>query len=505
MNRSATTHTTIRAILCLVAVTALIPFSNGGIVAQASGGQTGIEQIWNQEMEGTTASLQIAGERVVVRLSDRSVEARDVATGGLIWSAARDGAHSVQISGAAGTPWIAILNRFDRPLSSSGRAAGTSWRLSLFSIDASGPVWVPGMGEGDALGCWLIPELDRIALLVRDEQGNGTFTFMKLSDGARVWSLEYGPIDDVPHGEWAAAENYFTTSDDRLFRVDRQEGEMVVTAHDLSSGDLKWVRFMRGERAGLGLISRGGDLFATGRKFTAIDPANGLVLWQRNDPWVPIENQRPWMLVSDVGASRFQLIHVNSGEERWRSTPRAAVGAAGVAGWFPEGLLVGSELGETVLYGINNGRRQDTERVRYPAPGREGIERILVLPDGLLFVRTGPKGNIILRTDARGGTRWQTTLSVPGLPVARGRIRREGQVVTSPVDLGVDGPGGSLWVTGKAPRGAVLVQVDLLTGEEGQSLSISGNEPCFAVCGPLSTVILVAADGRLEAWRYQTP
>ncbi len=452
-----------------------------------------------------TASLRMVGEAVVVRLSDRSVEARAVATGELIWSTARDGAHSVQISGAAGTPWIAILTRFDRPLPSSGRAEGTSWRLSLFRDDASGPVWVSRTGEGDAPGCWLMPDQDRIAVFVRDERGNGTLVVFSLSDGARAWSLEYGPVDEVPPGEWVADEKYFTTSGDRLFRVDRREETLIVDAHDLSNGDLKWVGYMSGERAGLRLMSREEDLFATGRKLTAIDPASGLVLWQHRVPWVPIESRPPWMLVRDVDGSHFQLIHVNSGEERWRSTPQAAVGTVGVAGWFPEGLLVGGERGETVLYGISNGRRQDTERARYQAPGREGIERIFVLPDGLIFVRTGPQGNLVLRTDARGGTRWQTTLSVPGLPVARERYGRERQVVSSPVGLMEDGTGGSLWVTGDAPPGPVLVQVDLLTGREGESLAISGDEPFFAVCGSRSTVILVAADGRLSAWRYQAP
>jgi len=459
------------------------------------------EQLWEQDLEGTTERLQMVGEDVVIRTSNRSIEARAVETGNLIWSVARDGARAVQISHAAGSPWIMILHRFDRPPPSSGRSEGSSWRLSLYREDAPEPIWVSSTEEGDALDGWLIPEQDRIALLVRNDQGKGTLTVRTLTSGRGEWNLEYGIIDAVPLDERVDGATYFTTSDNLLFRVDRREPTISLAAHDLSNGDLKWVGYLRGEDSRLRLISRDGNLFATGRMFTAIDPATGSVLWQHEEPWELNEARPPWLLVRHVDGGRLQLIHLNSGEKRWRSAPRTAAGIASVVGWFQEGLLIGSERGETALYGISDARRQDTERARYRAPGRGETEQVHVLTDGLLFVRTGPGGNVILRTDTRGGTRWLTDLSVPGLPTRGERRGGEGPATPTPAGLAVDGSGGTLWVTGQAAGGPVIVPVDLLNGREGESLALNGMEPFFAVCESRSSVIFVTVRGTLAACR----
>lgn len=470
--------------------------------AEVVGTQSGGERIWDRELDGRTEFLQMVGDDTVVRLSNRSVEAYAVETGDLIWNAARDGAGSVMISEAAGTPFIVLLHRFDRPPPTSGRAEGTSWQVSVYRRDAAGPVWESGPREGDALGCWPIPDHDRIIILVRNDGDSGSLFAVALRSGDFLWDVEYGELDEVPHGERAPSGRYFATDGERLFRVDRRERTVSLAAHDLSNGELKWVGYLQKEESDLRLTARDGHLYATGAMLTSIDLASGSVLWQLAEPWVPLDERMPWMLARHLDGSRLQLIHVNSGEERWRSPPRITAGPVSIVSWFPEGLLVGGERGATTLYAMVDANRISSERARYKASGRSDTEKIFALPDGLLFVRSGPKGNLVLRTDTRGDARWQTELSVPGPGTGGGGSEGAERFFSPPVGIEADGTGGSLWIAGSTGVERMVTRVDLQTGEEWESHALLRSEPIFVVSDVHSVIVFIAADGKLAAVRY---
>ncbi len=498
---------TSRAVLALSLVFIALPITqsraDGSAVPKAGGGdQSASERIWDRELDGRTESLQIVGNDTVVRLSNRSVEAYVIETGSLIWSIARDGAGSVMISDVEGTPFIVLLHRFDRPPPTSGLAEGTSWRVSVYRHDATEPVWESGQREGDAIGCWPVPDHGRIIVLVRNDGEGGSLSAISLLDGAFLWDVEYGDLDSVPHGERAPQAQYFTTAGDRLFRVDRRERTVSLAAHDLSDGSLKWVGYLQGEERDLRLTTRDGRLYVTGAMFTSIDPESGSVLWQISEPWMPLDERMPWMLACHPDGTRLQLIHVNSGEERWRSPTRISGSIASIISWFPEGLLVGGERGETTLYGVVDANKISSERTRYQGPGRSGVEKIFALPDGLLFVRSGPRGSLILRTDTRGGTTWQTELSLPGPGIEEGDSEGITRNFSAPAGIEAGGTGGSLWVAGVAGAERVVTRVDLQTGEERETHSLLGSTPIFAVSELHVTLIYISGDGTLAAVRY---
>ncbi|MFC1627805.1 PQQ-binding-like beta-propeller repeat protein [Gemmatimonadota bacterium] len=496
-----------RAVFTLSLVLFAMPVTTSmvtGTVIPGRGGedQSPGERIWDRELDGRTESLQVVGNDTVVRLGSRSIEAYGIETGDLIWGAARDGAGSVMVSGVEGTPFIVLLHRFDRPPPAAGRAEGTSWKVSLYRHDSTEPVWTSGPRVGDVIDCRPVPDQDRILVLVRNDEGDGLLSAISLGKGEFLWDVEYGELDRVPHGERALLGRYFTTAGDRLFRVDRRERTVSLAAHDLSDGDLKWVGYLQGEEYDLWLTTRDGNLYVTGAKFTSIDPVSGSVLWQLSEPWVPLDERMPWMLARHPDSTRLQLIHVNSGEERWRSIPRTTGGTVAHTIWFPVGVLAGGERGETALYSVADASRISSVRTRYIAPGRSGTEKIFALPDGLLFVRSGPKGNIVLRTDTSGSTRWQTELSVPGPGIEEGDSEGVSRNFSAPVGIEADGSGGSIWITGAAGAERVITRVDLQTGQERESHSLLGTTPVFAVSAVQATLIFIAGDGTLVAVSY---
>ncbi|MFC1500144.1 PQQ-binding-like beta-propeller repeat protein [Candidatus Zixiibacteriota bacterium] len=496
--------TATRAVFALSLTVLPLPSSHppaAGVVVSESYGmeQSAGEQIWTREVDSRTESLQIVGNDTVVRLGNRSIEAYAIETGDLTWSAARDGAGSVMVSEVDGTPYIVLLHRFDRPLPTSGQSEGTSWRVSVYRDDAEHPVWVSDPQEGDAIGCWPLPGHGQIIVLVRNDREHGTLSAVNLVNGTFLWDVEYGELDAVPHGGMAERERYFTTAGDQLFRVDRRERTVSLAAHDMTDGTLQWVGYLRGEGPELHLRALDGGLYVSGAMFTSIDPASGSVLWQISDPWVPIDLQMPWMLVRDPDGTRLQLIHVNSGEERWRSTPRMPASPVSTTCWFPEGLLAGNERGATSLFGVADARSISSERTRYQAPGRSGVESIFALPDGLLFVRCGPRGNLVLRTDTTGGTRWQTELSLPGPAVENSDGVPVPCSFSAPVGIGSGGTGGSLWIVGTTGRAMVVTRVDLQAGQERETHSLLASTPIFAVSEVHAVLMFIAEDGRLAA------
>jgi len=449
-----------------------------------------------------TECLQLVSELALVRTGDRDIDGYDAVTGIPRWTVSRDGAVAVQVLGIPDTPNVVVLRLFDRPPPASGLIEGSSYSLHMLDTGRGTLFWDSGIVSGRYESARAFPENNMLILVVRSDEGDGSILALSLSTGERVWGIELGGIEGLDPGRSPASGRYYDVIGDRLFRVDRRERTISVSAHDIGNGDLKWVGYLEGEQEDV-VLSTGDDiLYATGNSFFGIDPATGAMRWLLNDAWRPVTERSPWLLVRRSDGSRIQLVHRNSGEERWRSPPRIPSEEPLAIGWTTAGVLVGESRGRTTLWGMVDGRRITRETNRYRATSRNDLEYAFPLSKGMLFLQIGSRGSELLRVGERGGTLWAARLESPHRTILSGSGGYAGYDLHIFTGEDVDGDPESVWIVTSLEGVAGLQRVDLGSGTVGEVVPIHQETPILAGDGRERRLFFIDPAGQLVAVGY---
>ncbi len=456
-----------------------------------------VSRLWERAVSDRTESLQVFSGTSLVRIGTRTIDGFEAATGAPTWTVARDGAAAVQVWEVAGAPYVALLRRFDRPPPASGLIEGTSYCLHVVKSETGTLVWNTGIVSGDCQYAEAYPEQDRLIAVLRSDEGTCTIAAFTLSAGGRLWEIELGDIEALGFGESLQASRYYGVAGDRLFRVDRRERTISVSAHDLRSGDLRWVSYLEGEQKDVVLSPHDDILYAIGRNFCCIDPRTGAVQWVLRGAWLPVEERTPWLFVCRADGSRIQLVHRNTGEERWRSTPRTRDPLVII--WTPAGVLVGESRGRTALWAVVDGKRIARQGTRYRAPSRNDFEDAFPLSDGMLFVLTGARGSEILRVGQTGDTRWRAEIEAPPRMLVADIVERWGGEPLVLAGADADRDPESVWVVSTVGGQAGLRRVDLATGAGVEEVSIDPANPVFAADRMSHRLFFIDPYGKLVA------
>jgi len=416
------------------------------------------EYLWTAPISGSSRALLLPRPDLPVRVSDRNLEAYDGDSGTLRWSLSADGAREVRIEDA-GAFGLIVQQRFDRPPPVSGMTTGRSYRLRAIDPRTGAVLWDTDQVAGDCICIEALSEAGRLLLLVRSTDGGSALVALSLAEGDVIWETGLAPLPDVEFGIRPDPARWYVASNGILYRTDRREPTLSVAAIALESGDLQWVGYLAGEEAGSDLLlnSTGEVLCAAGENLYRLDRRSGAILWTFRGRWRPREVRSPWLLVQTAEGNRLQMVHVNTGEERWRSPARAAIPSAAPVIWSSEGVLSPEAGGGAALWSVSNGRSVENNRGGYRSL-RGAQETIVAWDDGLLFVMQSPSGGTLLRLDARARQMWSVPLpasadGAPGPAVIShpGQDRGEGAIA-----LAARGEG----------EGCELVLYDCSTGTE---------------------------------------
>jgi len=363
-------------------------------------------------------------------------------------------------------------------------------------------VWNTGIVSGDCQYAEAYPQQDRLIAVLRSEEGNCTIAAFALSAGGRLWEIELGDVEALGFGESLQASSYYGVAGDRLFRVDRRERTISISAHDLGSGDLRWVSYLEGEQRDIVLFPHGDILYAVGKNSYCIDPGTGTVQWVLRGAWLPVEERTPWLLVCRADGSRIQLVHRNTGEERWRSTPRISTQDPLAITWMPAGVLVGESRGRTALWAVVDGKRIARQGTRYRAPSRNDFEDAFPLSDGMFFILTGSRGSEILRVGETGDTRWMAVIEAPPRMLVSDIVERWGGEPFVLAGADADRNPESVWVVSTVGGQAGLQRVDLNSGANVEEVSINPANPVFTADRMSHRLFFINPSGKLVAAEY---
>ncbi len=461
-----------------------------------------VTRLWERAVADRTEKIESISKATVVRIGSRTIDGYDSENGQPKWSVARDGASSVLIKEIPGSSNIIVMRNFDRPPPSSGLRDGSSYGLHYLNADTGNMFWNTGIVSGRCLSVQVVAEKNRVVTIFRSDSGSGSIEALSLSSGQREWRLDLGEIEEADSEHVISTDRHYSIISDRLFRVDRRERTISVSSHDLENGDLKWVGYLKGEEEDLRLSTTGELLFATGEKIFRIDRGSGGVQWMLDDPWLPVKEQNPWLLALRSDGSRIQLIHRNSGEERWRSAPRIASDNPLAICWTQSGILIGESRGRTTLWAMIDGRRIARESNRYRAPSRNDYEYAKVLSGGILFVKIGSRGSELLRVNERGETSWSLQIAAPPRSFFSSGNRLTGDDLFHLSGAGSDGDPAVLWLVTSLEGNAAIQMVDLPAGNIGGSVQINTELPAFSVDSEKNRVFFIDAEGMLVASRF---
>ncbi len=449
--------------------------------------------VWSTAVEGRSVALIMPLPGAPVRIGERSVEGYDADTGTVRWTMPREGDAALHLSGEAGTGRILVRQRFDRPPPTSGRTTGRSWRLRMIDHRTGATVWDTDPVAGDCISAGIVEGRDTILLLVRDETGAGTLVARSASNGEIRWTAGYGALPDVPFGEQPETERWYATSEEVLYRIDRREPTVSVAALALADGALRWVGYLGAESAGENLVldATAGLLLATGADLHRLNASSGAVLWTVHGRWMPIEIRAPWVLLQAGDGSRLQMVHLNTGAERWRSPPRLDSPLNAPVIWGEEGIVTGEGGGTAALWSVTDGRNTARSHGGY-RPVRGAVEEIFAWAGGHVFVTVNTRGGTMLRTGVRAQVLW----SVP-LPGCADLADRTAPVVSAPV--AGDGAGWILVAVSPAGSGPELVRYDLGTGADVERIALDPRAPLFTVDPGARRIYVCGPDGQVKA------
>ena len=461
-----------------------------------------VTRLWERAVTDRTEQIESLSETTVVRIGSRTIDGYDSGNGQPKWSVTRDGASSVLIKKIPDSSNIVVVRNFDRPPPLSGLRDGSSYSLHYLNADTGNMFWNTGIISGRCQSVQIVAEKNRIVTIFRSDSGVGSIETLSLTSGLREWHIDLGEIEEVGSEHVFSTDRHYLVISDRLFRVDRREKTISVSSHDLENGDLKWVVYLQGEEENLRLTATGEMLFATGENLYRLDRDNGGVLWNLDDPWLPVKEQNPWLLTLRSDGGRIQLIHRNSGEERWRSAPRIASDNPMAICWTLNGILVGESRGRTTLWAMVDGRRIARESNRYRAPSRNDHEYAKVLSSGMLFVQIGSRGNEVLRVNERGETSWSLQIAAPPRSFFSSGSPLAGDDLFHLSGAGSDGDPTVLWLATSLEGNAGMQMVDLLTGNIGGSVQINTELPAFSVDSDRNRIFFIDSGGMLVASRF---
>lgn len=461
-----------------------------------------VTRLWERAVADRTEQIESLSEATVVRIGSRTIDGYNSEDGQPKWSVTRDGALSVLVEKIPGSSNIVVLRNFDRPPPLSGLRDGSSYSLHYLNADSGDMFWNTGIVSGQCQSAQIIAEKNRIVIILRSDSGVGSIDVLSLMSGQREWDLDLGEIEEVDSEHVFSTDRHYSVISDGFFRVDRRERMLSVSSHDLENGDLKWVAYFRGEGEDLRLTATGELLFATGGMSYRIDRGNGSVQWNLDDPWLPVKEQNPWLLTLRSDGGRIQLIHRNSGEERWRSSPRIASGNPMAICWTQDGILVGESRGRTTLWGMVDGRRIARESNRYRAPSRNDYEYAKALSSGMLFVQVGSRGSEVLRVNERGETSWSLQIAAPPRSFLSSKSLLTEDDLFHLSGAGSDGDPTVLWLVTSLGGNTGIQMVDLRAGRIGGSVQINSELPAFSVDSDKNRIFFIDADGMLVASRF---
>ena len=481
---------------------AIILFPLLALSSEGGGSSRQVTRLWERAVADLTEQIESLSDATVVRIGSRTIDGYDSGNGQPKWSVARDGASSVRIEKIAGSSNIIVLRNFDRPPPLSGLRDGSSYSMHYLNADTGNMFWNTGIVSGRCQSVQIVAEKNRIITIFRSDGGDGSIEVLSLTNGQREWNLDLGEAEEVESGHVILTDRHYLIISDRLFRVDRREKTISVSSHDLEKGDLKWVGYLQGEEDDLRLTTKDDLLFATGEKLFRIDLGSGGVQWMLDDPWLPVKEQNPWLLAMRSDGGRIQLIHRNSGEERWRSASRIASDNPLAICWTQSGILVGESRGRTTLWAMVDGRRIARESNRYRAPSRNDYEYAKALSNGILFMHIGSRGSELLSVDQKGETFWSLQIPAPPRSFFSSGVLSTGDDLFHLTETGSDGDPAVLWLVTSMEGNAALQMVDIQTGSIGGIVQINTQSPAFSVDSDKNRIFFVDAEGIMVASRY---
>ena|GEM_PF-2182679 len=448
-------------------------------------------RLWSTPVTGSTEALLLPRPGLLVRLTGQVIEGYDTATGRRRWNLPREGARGVRVV-AADDGTVVVLQRFDRPPPSSGLVSGASYRLRTVTPGEGTIGWDTGAVAGDCISVSIASAADRLLLLVRTDAGESALFALSLEQGRVVWEAGFAPLPGTDGNRTPDFDHWYAIEDDVLYRLDRREPTLAVSALSLESGDLRWVGYLSGEAGGPDhrIFCFEGNLLVSGENLSSLDPVNGAIRWSLEGRWEPLELKAPWLLAGTAEGDRLQMLHAVTGEERWRSAPRVEIPAGAPVVWNAEGILSPAPGGAATLLSATTGRDVEESRGAY-RPLRNGIEMIAAYAGGLVFVTLSDQGGAMVRLDARANRLWNVPLpGYAGSPL-------HPALVSAPL-AGAGNGAVAVVVTGTDQACALMI-CDLAGGAELARYALEPGQPLFVAEPAAGRLYFIDAGGELAA------
>jgi outer membrane protein assembly factor BamB len=463
----------------------LLPLWPGSVAsAQEQQPPTDFRVVWEHPVAHRFQSLTITERGALFAIGQEGAVGFDVRTGQEVWRLGTAGAYEMIPREVAGSDLVVFMHRYRQDVSGSPGADPNAYSLTLMDTRARAAVWRTSPAFGLALVHSIGVQQDRLLILVRGANGIGTLFGLSLETGRTVWRYRIGavavPDDDA--GSSLQVDRYLTIRGDRVYSFDRSETPPTITAHDIASGDLRWIAFLEGEESNeeaLRVSTTTASVLVTGTDLYGLDPGSGSIRWRMEDGWKLVDERTPWLLVKRSDSGRLQMVDDETGRARWDRPLRYNAGPPSAALWGSAGVLVGEPEGRSLLFEAGSGdRRQRGDRL-YRVSGRRELQWVLAVPDGLLYVHAGETATRIIAAGPRAETAWEVTMG--NLPtVGRGPAEPSEHLLRLISTADPRNPG-ALWIITRRADGPSLTAVDLRDGSLSGSAPIGATNPLFVV------------------------